>query len=52
MMHIRGHTSDYDGWAAGGATGWSYEECLPYFQKLEDQEDDTSPWAGHGGPLP
>ena len=43
MMHIRGHTSDYDGWAAGGATGWSYQECLPYFQKLEDQEDDTSP---------
>jgi choline dehydrogenase len=52
MMHIRGHPSDYDGWAAGGATGWTYEECLPYFKKLEDQDDDTSPWAGHGGPLP
>ncbi len=52
MMHIRGHPSDYDGWAAGGATGWSYQDVLPYFQKLEDQEDDTSPWAGHGGPLP
>jgi choline dehydrogenase len=52
MMHIRGHPSDYDGWAAGGATGWSYQDCLPYFQKLEDQEDDTSPWAGKGGPLP
>jgi choline dehydrogenase len=52
MMHIRGHPSDYDGWAAGGATGWSYQEVLPYFQKLEDQEDDTSPWAGKGGPLP
>ena len=52
MMHIRGHPSDYDGWAAGGATGWSYKDVLPYFQKLEDQEDDTSPWAGHGGPLP
>jgi choline dehydrogenase len=52
MMHIRGHPSDYDGWAAGGATGWSYKDCLPYFQKLEDQEDDTSPWAGKGGPLP
>jgi choline dehydrogenase len=24
---------------------------LPYFQKLEDQEDDTNPLAGHGGPL-
>jgi choline dehydrogenase len=52
MMHIRGHPSDYDGWAAGGAPGWSYQEVLPYFQRLEDQEDDTSPWAGHGGPLP
>jgi choline dehydrogenase len=52
MMHIRGHPSDYDGWAAGGAPGWSYQDVLPYFQKLEDQEDDTSPWAGHGGPLP
>lgn len=52
MMHIRGHPSDYDGWAAGGATGWSYQDVLPYFQKLEDQEDDTSPWAGKGGPLP
>ena len=49
MMHIRGHPSDYDGWAAGGATGWTYKDCLPYFQKLENQDDDTSPWAGHGG---
>jgi len=24
---------------------------LPYFQKLEDQEDHTNPLAGHGGPL-
>ncbi len=52
MMHIRGHPSDYDGWAAGGATGWSYQDVLPYFQKLENQEDNTSPWAGHDGPLP
>ena len=43
MMHIRGHASDYDNWAYNGAPGWRYEECLPYFQKLEDQEDDTNP---------
>ncbi|MGK3982555.1 GMC family oxidoreductase N-terminal domain-containing protein [Sorangium sp. So ce136] len=49
MMHIRGHASDYDNWAYNGAPGWSYEECLPYFQKLEDHGDDTSPWAGKGG---
>ncbi|HEY7591194.1 MAG TPA: GMC family oxidoreductase N-terminal domain-containing protein [Candidatus Limnocylindrales bacterium] len=52
MMHIRGHPSDYAGWVAAGCPGWSYEECLPWFQRLEDQEDDTSPWAGKGGPIP
>lgn len=51
MMHIRGHSSDYDNWAYNGCPGWSYRDVLPYFQKLEDQEDDTSPWAGKGGPL-
>ncbi len=49
MMHIRGHVSDYDNWAYNGAPGWAYDDVLPYFKKLEDQEDDTSPWAGHGG---
>jgi choline dehydrogenase len=52
MMHIRGHTSDYDEWASGGATGWSYEEVLPWFKKLEGQEDRTSEWTGTDGPLP
>ncbi len=51
MMHIRGHPSDYDNWAYNGCPGWGYQDVLPYFQKLENQEDETSPWAGHGGPL-
>ncbi len=51
MMHIRGHASDFDGWAANGCPGWTYDECLPWFQKQEDQEDDTNPTAGKGGPL-
>jgi choline dehydrogenase len=51
MMHIRGDRSDYDNWAYNGCPGWSYQDILPYFQKLEDQEDDTSPSAGKGGPL-
>jgi choline dehydrogenase len=51
MMHIRGHQSDYDNWAYNGAPGWAYDDVNKYFQKLEDQEDDTSPWAGHGGPI-
>ena len=51
MMHIRGNPADFDNWAYNGCPGWSYEECIPYFQKLEDQEDDTNPTAGHGGAL-
>lgn len=51
MMHIRGDVSDYDNWAYNGCPGWSYRDILPYFKKLENQEDDTSPWAGKGGPL-
>ncbi len=51
MMHIRGHPWDYDNWQYNGCPGWSYEQVLPYFKKLENQEDNTSPWAGHGGPM-
>ena len=51
LMHIRGHRSDYDNWAYNGCPGWGYDEVLPYFQKLEDQEDESSAIAGKGGPL-
>jgi len=51
MMHIRGHQEDYNNWAYNGCPGWSYEEVLPYFKKLENQEDKTSDWVGQGGPL-
>jgi choline dehydrogenase len=51
MMHIRGHKSDYDNWAYNGCPGWSYDDCLPYFMKMEGQEDETNPTAGKNGPL-
>ena len=35
MAYVRGHPGDFDAWAAGGATGWSYDEVLPYFRKSE-----------------
>ena len=51
MMHIRGDASDFDHWAYSGCPGWSYGDVLPYFQKLEDYEDDSNPLGGKGGPL-
>ncbi|MFR9768347.1 GMC family oxidoreductase [Nocardia sp. SC052] len=51
MIYIRGARADYDGWAAGGADGWSYDEVLPYFIKAEDNERGKDAYHGVGGPL-
>lgn len=50
MMHVRGHPSDFDNWAYQGAAGWSYKDLLPYFKKIERQEDPVDSWAGTDGP--
>ncbi|MFX0578231.1 GMC family oxidoreductase [Nocardia nepalensis] len=51
MIYIRGARADYDGWAAGGADGWSYDEVLPYFIESEDNEGGKDAYHGAGGPL-
>lgn len=38
-IHVRGNKKDYDDWSMMGAEGWSYEEVLPYFKKLEDNKE-------------
>ncbi|GAA4920586.1 GMC oxidoreductase [Actinomycetospora succinea] len=42
LVWVRGQRADYDGWAAGGATGWSYDEVLPYFRRAETVEVETA----------
>jgi choline dehydrogenase-like flavoprotein len=51
MIYARGHRSDYDGWAAEGNAGWSYDEVLPYFRRAENNERGADAWHGSGGPL-
>jgi len=51
MIYIRGHKADYDGWAALGNKGWSYDEVLPYFKKAEHREAGANEYHGQGGPL-
>jgi choline dehydrogenase-like flavoprotein len=51
MIYIRGHRSDYDGWAAEGNRGWGYADVLPYFCKAEHNERGADAWHGIGGPL-
>lgn len=53
QIAIRGLLDDYDRWADEGCVGWSGEECLPYFIKLEDDLDfGDAPYHGRGGPTP
>ena len=51
MVYIRGHHSDYDGWAALGNAGWAYDDVLPYFKKAENNEVVHDDFHGTGGPL-
>jgi choline dehydrogenase len=51
MVYLRGHRNDFDGWAAGGATGWDYEGLLPYFKKMETVEGGDPEYRGTSGPM-
>jgi choline dehydrogenase len=53
QIAIRGVPEDYDGWAAAGCAGWSFEEVLPAFRRLEtDLRFGDAPWHGDAGPIP
>ena len=51
MIYLRGNPADYDGWAAGGCTGWGWDDVLPYFRRAEDNERGEDAFHGVGGPL-
>ena len=53
MVYARGAPTDYDGWEAGGCTGWGWRDIGPCFVELEDHELGASAVAGRGagGPL-
>jgi choline dehydrogenase len=46
---IRARASDFKRW---DLPGWSYEELLPSFKKLETHSGGASTLHGHDGPLP
>jgi 5-(hydroxymethyl)furfural/furfural oxidase len=48
----RGAPTDYDEWAARGATGWNWDSVLPYFKKVERDMDFDGPWHGREGRIP
>ena len=52
MVAVRGLPSDYDDWAARGAAGWDWNGVLPYFKRLENDQNFHGPLHGNDGPVP
>ncbi|TCT07460.1 GMC family oxidoreductase [Paralcaligenes ureilyticus] len=51
LIYIRGQKQDYDHWEQQGNAGWSWNDCLPYFRKLENNDLGESPTRGTTGLL-
>ena len=50
---FRGIPQDYDNWAEWGNDEWSFTKVLPYFRKMEtDQDLPGDDWHGSDGPVP
>jgi 5-(hydroxymethyl)furfural/furfural oxidase len=52
MVALRGTPDDYAEWEQLGATGWGWNDVLPYFRKLENDFDFDGELHGKDGPIP
>jgi choline dehydrogenase len=51
MVYIRGQAQDYDHWAQLGNRGWSWQDVLPVFKRLESYDGGSDELRGRNGPL-
>ena len=51
MVYNRGNRADYDALERLGNPGWGWDEMLPAFKEIEDNELGASEVRGAGGPL-
>jgi choline dehydrogenase len=51
MVWIRGHRDDYEDWKNAGNPGWGWDDVLPAYMAIEDNEAGGDEWRGAGGPL-
>ncbi|MFC9324637.1 GMC family oxidoreductase [Kitasatospora sp. NPDC057015] len=50
---LRGVPENFEEWAAAGNEEWTWSEVLPYYRKLEDDQDyGADEIHGKGGPIP
>tara|TARA_R110000751_G_scaffold272764_1_gene372981 strand:- start:6723 stop:8351 length:1629 start_codon:yes stop_codon:yes gene_type:complete len=52
LVYIRGQHEDFDDWQSLGAKGWSYDDILPHFRRLENFQGGEDRFHGRDGELP
>src|SRR5229473_18331 len=52
MVAYRGTPDDYAEWEAHGASGWGWQDVLPFYRKLEREMDFDGELHGKDGPVP
>src|SRR5213595_2547177 len=51
LVYVRGNPLDFVRWEAEGATGWGYQDVLPYFKRAERRAGGGDEYRGAEGPL-
>ncbi|MGH6621248.1 MAG: GMC family oxidoreductase, partial [Alphaproteobacteria bacterium] len=51
MVFVRGQAQDYDHWAQLGNRGWSYQDVLPFFKRMESYSGGDDRLRGRDGLL-
>lgn len=51
MIFVRGQREDYDDWESRGNPGWSWDDVLPHFRRLERALEFDGDGRGHDGPI-
>ena len=52
MFAVRGLPWDFADWVERGASGWGWDDVLPYYRKLERDLDFSGNLHGSDGPIP
>jgi choline dehydrogenase len=51
LVYVRGNAADFERWQAAGASGWGYQQVLPYFRRAEHWSGGADAYRGGDGPL-
>ena len=50
-VYVRGDPAEFDSWSSLGCQGWSWEDMLPYFKRMETYADGEPETRGKDGPI-